>query len=107
MEEFERIPLKKVKLTVQTALAYENLQRSFRGEGPMSINELARLCNVSPTTAHRTMRGEDDPKAAQALSLDLASRLCSVLNCEISDLMTTELVEGVYLDSIDKQPSVE
>lgn len=107
MEESERIPLKKVKLTVQTALAYFNLQRSFKSLHPWSINEVARQCSVSPTTIHRLFREEDDPKRAVALSLDLATRLCSVLECEISDLMTTELVEGEYLDSIDKKPSGE
>ena len=107
MEESERIPLRKVRLTVQTALAYFNLQRSFKSLPPWSINEVARQTGTSPTTIHRLFREEDDVKAAQALSLDLATRLCSVLECEISDLMTTELVEGVYLDSIDKKPSVD
>ena len=107
MEESERIPLRRVKFCVAQALAYENLQRSFRGLPPLSINEVARRSGTSPTTVHRTMRAEDDVKAASAMSLDLATRLCSVLHCEISDLMTTELVEGVYLDSIDKKPSVD
>ena len=103
MESEDRIPLRKAKFTVQQALAYHNLQRSFRGLGPLSINEVARLSNVSPTTVHRTMRSEDDPKSANALSLDLATRLCSVLRCEINDLITVEEVEGEYLDSIDKK----
>ncbi|MAC71189.1 MAG: hypothetical protein CMP84_13420 [Gammaproteobacteria bacterium] len=107
MEELERIPLKKVKLTVNTCLAYFNLQRSFKGLPPWSINEVARKTGTSPTTIHRLFREENDPKAAQALSLDLATRLCSVLECEVSDLMTTELVEGVYLDSIDKKSSID
>ncbi len=107
MEDSDKIPLRKVRLTVQTALAYFNLQRSFKSLPPWSINEVARQTKTSPTTVHRLMREEDDVKAAQALSLDLATRLCSVLHCEISDLMTTELVEGVYLDSIDKKPSID
>ena len=57
---------------------------------------------VSPTTIHRLMRDEDDPKAASALSLDVASRICSVLNAEIDELM--EVVEtDMYLDEIDKK----
>ena len=108
MEEAERIPLRRVRFTLQTCLAYFNLQRSFKGLPPWSINEVARQMNVSPTTFHRLFRDpETDPKAAAAMSLDLATRICSVLECEISDLMTTELIEGEYLDSIDKKPSIE
>ena len=102
MDPDERIPLKKVKFVIAQQLAFHNLQRSFKGLPPWSINEVARLSGVSPTTVHRCFRSEDDPKAAHALSLDLASRLCSVLDCEVQDLMTTEVVEGEYLDSIDK-----
>ena len=107
MEESGRIPLKRVRFTLATCLAYFNLQRSFRGLPPWSINEVARKTGTSATTVHRLMRDASDPKAAQALSLDLATRLCSVLECEVSDLLTTELVEGEYLDSIDKKNSSE
>lgn len=96
------IKLRRVKLTLNTALAYFNLQASFRDEPPMSINELARRCEVSPTTVHRLFRDpETDPKAANALSLDLASRLVSVLGCGIDELLTIEDTEET-LDSISK-----
>lgn len=96
------IPLRRARFTVQQALAYHNLQRSFKGEAPWSINELARRTKVSPTTIHRLFRDPDtDPKAASALSLDLATRICSVLECDISDLITVEVTDQL-LDSIDK-----
>lgn len=104
MDPDERIPLKRVKFVVAQQLAFHNLQRSLKGKGPLSINAVARLSGVSPTTIHRCFRGEDDSKRAVALSLDLASRLCSVLECEVGDLLTTEVVEGEYLESIDKNP---
>ena len=57
----------------------------------MSINELARRCEVAATTVHRYFREEDDPKAASSLTLDLATKLVNVLDCGIDELM--EIVE--------------
>ena len=45
---------------------------------------------VAATTITRLAR--NDQKAASALSLDLASKIVTVLDCEISDLL--EVVEG-------------
>lgn len=100
-EPEERIPLRKAKFTVQTALAYRNFQASLKGDPPWSINEVARRINVSPTTVHRFFREESDPKRAMAMSLDMATRLCSVLNCEIGELMEVEETD-MFLDDIDK-----
>jgi len=51
------------------------------------MNSLAVQAGVSATTITRLARPADDPKAASALSLDLASRIVSVLDCGIEDLL--------------------
>jgi hypothetical protein len=42
---------------------------------------------VSATTITRLARDPGDTKAASALSLDLASRIVTVLDCGIEDLL--------------------
>ena len=54
------------------------------------MNSLAVQAGVSTTTITRLARHYD--KAASALSLDLASRIVTVLDCGIEDLL--EVVEA-------------
>jgi DNA-binding Xre family transcriptional regulator len=53
------------------------------------MNSLAVQAGVAATTITRLTRTDD--KAASALSLDLASRIVTVLDCGIEDLL--EVVE--------------
>jgi DNA-binding XRE family transcriptional regulator len=48
---------------------------------------VAVQAGVSATTITRLERPVDDPKAASALSLDLASKIVTVLDCGIEDLL--------------------
>jgi DNA-binding Xre family transcriptional regulator len=82
---------KQVRLTLAKAIAKANLKRSETGEKPITMNSLAVQAGVSATTITRLARPTDDPKAASALSLDLAGRIVSVLDCGIGDLL--EVVE--------------
>jgi DNA-binding Xre family transcriptional regulator len=49
------------------------------------MNSLALQAGVAPTTVARLAR--TDGKAASALSLDLASKIVTVLDCGIEDLL--------------------
>jgi len=49
--------------------------------------EVATQAGVSATTITRLARPVDDPKAASALTLDLASMIVTVLDCGIEDLL--------------------
>jgi DNA-binding Xre family transcriptional regulator len=49
------------------------------------MNSLAVQAGVAATTITRLARTDD--KAASALSLDLASKIVTVLDCEIEDLL--------------------
>jgi DNA-binding Xre family transcriptional regulator len=49
------------------------------------MNSLAVQAGVAATTITRLARTDD--KAASALSLDLASRIVTVLDCRIEDLL--------------------
>lgn len=62
----------------------------FRWRGSIG-RERAVQCDVAATTITRLARDTDDPKAASALSLDLASKILTVLDCGIEDLL--EVVE--------------
>ena len=81
---------KQVRLTLAKALAKANLRRVEAGEKAITMNGLAVAAGVAATTITR-LGGHDD-KAASALSLDLASKIVTVLDCEIGDLL--EVVEG-------------
>jgi len=83
---------KQVRLTLQKAIAKANLRRAEAGEKPITMNSLAVQCDVAATTITRLARPVDDPKAASALSLDLASKIVTVLDCGIEDLL--EVVEN-------------
>ena len=61
------------------------------GEKPITMNALAGQAGVSATTITRLGRGADDPKGASALTLDLAGKILTVLDCGIEDLL--EVVE--------------
>ena len=76
---------KRVRLTLAKALAKANLRRAESGEKALTMNSLAIAAGVAATTITRLAR--DDQKAAAALSLDLAGKLVTVLNCGIEDLL--------------------
>ena len=80
---------KQVRLTLAKALAKANLRRSETGEKSLTMNGLAVAAGVAATTITRLAR--NDQKAASALSLDLASKIVTVLDCGIEDLL--EVVE--------------
>ena len=82
---------KQVRLTLQKAIAKANLRRAEAGEKPITMNSLAVQAGVAATTITRLARTDD--KAAAALSLDLAGRIVTVLDCGIGDLL--EVVEEV------------
>ncbi len=80
---------KQVRLTLAKAIAKANLRRAEAGEKPITMNSLAVQAGVAATTITRLAR--TDGKAASALSLDLASKIVTVLDCGIEDLL--EVVE--------------
>ena len=82
-----RLMAKQVRLTLAKAIAKANLRRAEAGEKAITMNSLAVAAGVSATTITRLARDPGDPKAASALSLDLASRIVTVLDCGIEDLM--------------------
>ena len=83
---------KQVRLTLAKAIAKSNLRRADAGERPITMNSLAVQAGVATTTITRLGRSADDPKAASALSLDLAGRIVTVLDCGIEDLL--EVIEA-------------
>ena len=76
---------KRVRLTLAKALAKANLRRAESGEKAFTMNSLAVAAGVAATTITRLARNDD--KAAAALSLDLASKLVTALDCGIEDLL--------------------
>jgi DNA-binding Xre family transcriptional regulator len=90
---------KKVRLTLAKAIAKANLRRAEVGEKPITMNSLATQAGVAATTITRLARS--DARAASALSLDLASKIVTVLDCKIEDLL--EIVPEAAPDSIRKQ----
>ena len=76
---------KQVRLTLAKAIAKTNLRRAESGEKPITMNALAVRAGVAATTITRLARNDD--KAASALSLDLASKIVTVLDCGIADLL--------------------
>jgi DNA-binding Xre family transcriptional regulator len=78
---------KQVRLTLQKAIAKADLRRAEAGEKPITMHSLAVQAGVSAITITRLARSVDDPKSASALSLDLASRIVTVLDCRIEDLL--------------------
>jgi DNA-binding Xre family transcriptional regulator len=81
---------KQVRLTLQKAIARANVRRAETGEKALTMNALAVAAGVAATTITRLSRTDD--KAASALSLDLASKIVTVLDCGIEDLL--EVVEA-------------
>lgn len=81
---------KQVRLTLAKALAKANLRRAEAGEKAITMNSLAVQAGVAATTITRLARNDD--KAASALSLDLAGKIVSVLDCGIDDLL--EVIDG-------------
>ncbi len=82
---------KQVRFTLAQAIAKANLRRADSGEKAITMNSLAVQCGVAATTITRLARPVDEPKAASALSLDLAGKIVTVLDCGIEDLL--EVVE--------------
>ena len=80
---------KQVRITLAKAIARANLRRAESGEKAITMNSLAIAAGVAATTITRLARNDD--KAAAALSLDLASKLVTALDCGIEDLL--EVVE--------------
>ena len=76
---------KQVRLTLAKAIAKGNLRRAEAGEKAITMNSLAVLAGVATTTISRLAR--NDEKGASALSLDLASKIVTVLDCGIEDLL--------------------
>ena len=81
---------RRVRFTLAKALARANLRRAESGEKALTMNSLAVAAGVAATTITRLARNDD--KAAAALSLDLASKLVTALDCGIEDLL--EVIEG-------------
>lgn len=84
---------RQVRLTLAKAIAKANLRRAEAGERPITMNALAVQAGVAATTITRLARPVDDPRTASALSLDLASKIVTVLACRIEDLL--EVVDVV------------
>lgn len=78
---------KTVRFTLQKAIAKANVRRAERGEKPLTMNTLAIEAGVAATTVSRLARDPDDPKAATALTLELAGKILTVLDCGIEDLL--------------------
>jgi len=76
---------KRVRLTLAKAIAKANLRRAEAGDKPITMNSLAVQAGVAATTITRLARTDD--KAASALSLDLTSRIVTVLERGIEDLL--------------------
>lgn len=81
---------KQVRLTLSKAIAKTNLRRAEVGEKAITMNALAVAAGVAATTITRLAR--NDQKAASALSLELAGKIVTVLECGIEDLL--EVIEG-------------
>jgi DNA-binding Xre family transcriptional regulator len=81
---------KHVRLTLAKAIAKANLRRAEAGQRPITMNSLAVAAGVATTTITRLARSAEDPKAASALSLDLASKIVTVLDCGIEDLLEVD-----------------
>ena len=81
---------KQVRLTLQKAIARANVRRAETGEKALTMNALAVAAGVAATTITRLSRTDD--KAASALSLELAGKIVTVLDCGIEDLL--EVVEA-------------
>lgn len=80
---------KHVRFSLQQTIAQMNLRRVVAGEKPITMNALAVQAGVAATAITRRARTED--KVASALSLDLAGKILTVLDCGVEDLL--EVVE--------------
>ena len=81
---------KQVRLNLANAIAKANLRRAEAGEKAITMNSLSVAAGVAATTITRLAR--TDEKGASALSLDLAGKIVTVLDCGIEDLL--EVIEG-------------
>ena len=85
-----------MRLTLAKAIAKANLRRAEVGEKAITMNSLAQMAGCATTTITRLAR--TDEKAATGISLDLASEIVSILDCDIGDLL-----EVIHLASVDGQ----
>ena len=76
-----------VRLILAKSIAKANLRRAEAGEKLITTNSLAIAAGFAATPITRFGKSADDPKAASALWLDLASKNVTVLDCVIEDLM--------------------
>ena len=76
---------KQVRLTLAKAIAKANMRSAVAGEKAITMNALAVAAGVAATTI--TLLARNDQKAASALSLDLAGKVVTVLDCGIEDLL--------------------
>jgi len=76
---------KQVRLTLGNAMDKANLHRAEAVEKPITMNSLAMNAGVGATPITLLARSKD--KAATALSADLASKIETVLDCVIDDLL--------------------
>jgi hypothetical protein len=74
--------------------ALSMLGRAEAGEGPISMNSLAVAVGVATTAITRLGRSVDDPKAGSSLPLDLASKIVTVLDDGIEDLLEVAEVKS-------------
>jgi DNA-binding Xre family transcriptional regulator len=89
-----RLMATQVRLTLVKAIAKANLRRAEAGVKPITMNLLATQAGVTTTTITRLARDPADSKSASALSLDLASKVVTVLDCGIDDLLKISEVGG-------------
>ena len=83
--DIARLFIKQVCFTLAKAMAVANLHRTEAGEKPITMNSLAVQAGLAATTITRLARTDD--KAASALSLGLAWRIATVLDCGTEDLV--------------------
>jgi hypothetical protein len=84
---------KQILLTLQKAIAKASLRRVEAGQKPITMNSLAVQAGVAATTITRLARDSGDSKSASALSLDLASKIPTVLDCVIEDMLEVVIAD--------------
>ncbi len=83
------------RLGLVKAIAKANLRRADAGEKPITMNALAVHAGGAATTITR-LAGPGD-KAASPLSLDLVSKIVTVLDCGIEDRL--EVVNELQINA--------
>jgi len=81
-----------VRQTLAQAIAMASLRPVEAGEKPITMNSLAAQAGMAATIVTRLARS--DNKAASAVSLDLASKIVTMLDCGIEDLLEVSEIDG-------------